>query len=328
MTSSGTESPHPLVVLLVGPEAALRDAALSELRERVLEGGPRDFNEDRFDLATAGTDAAEILSAARTLPIMAPSRLVLVRGVGDRRAAKFIEAQLPDYLADPVPTTCLVIEAERVDRRQKWVRQIAKIGELRDCKGPSRPAELRSWIEARVASMGKRVGRGASAALVELVGPDLDRLAMELDKAYLFAGDREEISAEDVAAVTGDLRPRVLYELTDAIGARQLGAALKTLSQLIDQGDPPLAVLGGLANHFRRLLRARECRPLDAGEVQRQLSVHPYAARKLAEQARRFDMGRLRVCLDAVRRTDEALKGGAPLSPRLAIERLVLAVCA
>ena len=34
---------------------------------------------------------------------------------------------------------------------------------------------------------------------------------------------------------------------------------------------------------------------------------------------------RLRVCLEAVRRTDEALKGGVSLAPRLAIERLVLA---
>ena len=43
---------------------------------------------------------------------------------------------------------------------------------------------------------------------------------------------------------------------------------------------------------------------------------------------RRFDARRLRRCLDAVRRTDEALKGGVALSPALAIEQLVLAVCA
>ncbi len=327
MTSSGTEPRHPPVVLLVGPAATLRDAALAELRERVLDEGPRDFNEDRFDLAAAGTDPGSILLAARTLPMLAPSRLVHVRGVGDRRAAKFLEVQLADYLADPVPTTCLVLEAERVDRRQSWVKQVAKLGEVRECKGPSRPAELRAWIEARLATLGKRAGSGASAALVELVGPDLDRLALELEKVSLFLGEREEVSAEDVASVTGDLRPRALYELTDAIGARQLGASLRILSRLLDQGDSPLQVVGALANHFRRLLRARECRPLDAQEVQRQLALHPYAARKLADQARRFDLPRLRACLDAVRRTDDALKGGDPLAPRLAIERLVLAVC-
>ncbi len=328
MASSSTKPPAPPVVLLVGSEATLRDAALAELRERVLAGGPPDFNEDRFDLAAGGTDPREILLAARTLPVMAPVRLVHVRGVGDRRAARFLDNQLPEYLQDPVPTTCLVLEAERVDRRQRWVKQVVKIGELRDCKGPSRPAELRGWIESRLVSSGKRAGSGATAALLEAVGSDLDRLAMELDKLCLFVGERADVSADDVAEITGDLRPRALFELTDAIGARQLPAALRLANQLFDQGDMPLAMLGALANHFRRLLRARECRPLEAKEVQRRLAIHPYAARKLVEQARRFDLRRLRGCLAAVRRADEALKGGSSLSPRLAIERLVLAVCA
>jgi DNA polymerase III delta subunit len=75
-------------------------------------------------------------------------------------------------------------------------------------------------------------------------------------------------------------------------------------------------------------MRAREIRPFEAGEVQKRLGLHPFAAQKVVDQARRFDLRRLRACLDAVRRTDEALKGGLPVAPRLAIERLVLAVCA
>ena len=104
--------------------------------------------------------------------------------------------------------------------------------------------------------------------------------------------------------------------------------ALRLVAELVEQGEAPLALLGALANHFRKLLRTREVRPLEPGEVQRRLGVHPFAAQKLVDKARRFDLRRLRSCLDAVRRTDEALKGGVPIAPRLAIERLVLAVCA
>ena len=198
---------------------------------------------------------------------------------------------------------------------------------VRAAVAPSRPGELRAWIDARLRQQGKKPARGAAAALLDRVGPDLDRLAMEVDKACLFAGERAEVNADDVATVTGDLRPRALYELTDAIGGRQRPEALQILGHLIDQGDAPLAVLGALANHFRRLLRTCECRPLEPREVQQRLSVHPFTAQKLVEQSRRFGLRRLRVCLDAVRRTDEALKGSVPLPPRLAIERLVLAVC-
>jgi DNA polymerase-3 subunit delta len=315
----------PLVALLVGEEETLRDAALAELRASALGDGPRDFNEDRFDFAAGALDGARVLDAARTLPVLAARRLVRVRGLDDRRAAGFLERSLPEYLEQPSPTTCLVLEAARVDRRLRWVKRALEVGELRECSGPRRPAEAREWVEARIRSLGKRPARGAAAALVEAVGLDLDRLAQEVAKASLYAGDRPEIGADDFAAVTGQVRPLALYELTDAIGERDVAASLRRLGRLLDQGEPPLVVLAALANHFRRLLRARDCDPFEPAEVARRLGVQPFAAERLAAQARRFDGPRLRAGLAAARAADAALKGAEPLAPRLVLERLVLA---
>ena len=329
-SSSASEAPLDFapVVLIEGPEATLREAALAELRERVLAGAMRDFNEDRFDLSTAGADPLAVIAAARTLPVMARARLVRVRGVGEKRAEKFLDGAFLEYLESPVATTCLVLEAESVDKRQKWVKRVAKIGQVIDCAGPNRPADVRRWIEARIKQRGVKAGHGVAATLFDLVGPDLDRLALEVEKLALYLGERGELSVDDVSELVGQLRPRAVYELCDAIGERRLANALRMVAELTEQGQPPLALLGALANHFRKLLRTRELRPLDPAEVQRKLGVHPFAAQKLVEQARRFDLRRLRVCLDAVRRTDDALKGGVPIGPRLVLERLVLAVCA
>jgi DNA polymerase-3 subunit delta len=326
-SDSGGDALDP-VVLLEGPEATLRAAALAELRARVLGDAVRDFNEDRFDFSERGVDPAEIIGAARTLPLMARGRLVIVRGIGERRAEKFLDGALLTYLDAPLASTCLVLEAPSVDKRQKWVKRVQKIGRVIACSGPERPADVRRWIEARMAERKMRAATGVAATLFDLVGPDLDRLTLELEKLSLYLGERGELNVDDVAELVGQLRPRALYELTDAIGERRLGNALRVVAELSDQGQPPLALIGALANHFRRLLRARELRPLDAGEVQRKLGLHPFAAEKLVAQARRFDLRRLRACLEAVHRTDEALKGGLPIGPRLAIERLVLAVCA
>jgi DNA polymerase-3 subunit delta len=330
MSSSRPSEPEPLpaVALVVGREASLRDAEIARLREAALAEGLRDFNEDRFDLASAGCDPEQVIGAARTHPVMAPHRFVLVRGLGERRAARFVEELLPGYLDDPSPGTVLVLEAEQVDRRTRWVKQVAKLGALIECAGPKAGAETRAWIERALRERGKRAAQGCAAALAELVGADVDLLRSELDKLCLYVGEREEVGPDDVSAVTGYLRPLAVYDLTDQLGQRQLAAALRTLARLLDQGEAPLALLGALANHFRRLVRARECRPLEPGVVQERLAIHPFAARKLTEQAKRFDLRRLRQCLEAVRLTDEALKGGAVLTPRQAIERLVLAVCA
>ena len=328
MSSSKNSDSFAPVVLIEGPEATLRDAALAELRERVLADAPRDFNEDRFDLGAAGFDPLAIVAAARTLPVMARARLVLVRGAGEKRAEKFLDGALLEYLEAPLETTCLVLEAESVDKRQRWVKRVAKLGQMIDCAGPNRPGDVRRWIEARMAQRGLRASSGVPTALFELVGPNLDRLALEVEKLSLFVGERGELSADDVAELVGQLRPRAVYELCDAIGERRLANALRMVAELSDQGQAPLALIGALANHFRKLLRARELRPLEAAEVQRKLGVHPFAAQKLVEQVRRFDLRRLKACLEAVRRTDLALKGGVPIGPRMALERLVLAVCA
>jgi DNA polymerase-3 subunit delta len=315
------------VVLLYGDVQALRDAAVSEIRERVIEGGPVDFNEDRFDLAS-GADPGAILAAAQTLPVLAPRRLVRVRGMEDRRAARFIEKILPGYLEEPVPTTCLLLEARRVDRRLRWVKQVGAVGELRACVAPSRPADLRGWVEDRIRAEGKKSDRGTAQALLDRIGADPDRLASEIAKLVLYVGDRREVTPDDVAEASGGGRPRAIFELTDAIGSRDRARALRLVHHLHAQGEAPLALLAGLGNHLRRLLRARECEPLDPATVQRELGVHPYAAQKLVEQLRRVDRRRLRTALEAVARTDRALKGGTPLPPDRAMEQLVLAISA
>ena len=77
MSSSSRSSAAPPVALLVGSETTLRDAALADLRDRALGSGPRDFNEDRFDFATSGTDKRAVLTACRMLPVMSEGRVVV-----------------------------------------------------------------------------------------------------------------------------------------------------------------------------------------------------------------------------------------------------------
>ncbi len=320
-------APVPPVVLLVGEGQALRDAAVAEIRERVLDGASADFNEDRFDFASGAT-IGDVLSALRVLPVLSAARLVRVRGLEDRRAAKFLEQVLPEYLDDPLPSTCLLLETLRVDRRARWVKAVEAKGELRRCTPPSRPAELRSWIEGRFGERGKGAARGTAAALLDQLGPDADRLSQEIDKLVLYVGARGQVTPEDVETAAGTGRPHAIFDLTDAIGSRQPARALRVLHQMQTQGEAPLALLAGLANHVRRMIRALDCDPLDPQTVQRSLGVHPYAAQKLVEQVRRFDRRRLRFLLEAVARADRALKGAVPLRPSLAMERLVLALSA
>src|SRR5262249_12709344 len=67
------------VYLVVGEERLLRDAVVDALLAASLGGAVAACNEDKFTAGEVDPDA--IVSAARTVPMMAPRRFVLVRGI-------------------------------------------------------------------------------------------------------------------------------------------------------------------------------------------------------------------------------------------------------
>ena len=213
-----------------GQASTLETQAARVRPAAALVGGLPEFNEDRFDLGSAGCDPAQVIGAARTLPVMSERRFVRVRGLGEKRAARLVEELLPAYLEDPSPTTVLVLEAEQVDKRLRWVKQVAKLGGLIECAGPKGPAETRAWIEQALRERGKRAAPGAAAALAELVGGDTDQLRQEIEKLCLYLGDESVADAEDVSAVTGQAWP-LFAPTVGAMGAFVAGS--NTISNMM-----------------------------------------------------------------------------------------------
>jgi DNA polymerase-3 subunit delta len=306
--------------LLLGEEALLRDDALVALRERVLADGASDFNWDLLPAASA--TAAQLRDSVATLPVMAPRRLVCLHGLEDRRAAS---RGLAEALADLLPGldaeggTVLVVTAAKADRRQRWVKGFGAGGGLVECESPRNRRALAAFVVAEGERQGTRFERGAAEALAERVGPHLLMLRQEISKVALLAGPDAPVTRAHVASATSDVAEEPIWELTDAIGEGRAASALQVLGRLLGTGAAPPALLGSLANHFRKLLRVRSGQ-LPLGP--------PFVVKKLQSQADRYTPVRLRRCLDAIHEVDQVLKGQGGLSPALALERLVMGLSA
>src|SRR5262245_16373343 len=98
---------------IYGKERYLVDQAVEILRQRVLEPALRDFNYELFH--GKEVSAARIMQAARTLPMMAKRRLVLIREADEMKADEL--SGLIPYLARPSAETCLVFVGEKIDQR-------------------------------------------------------------------------------------------------------------------------------------------------------------------------------------------------------------------
>jgi DNA polymerase-3 subunit delta len=300
---------------LLGEEPLQRDDGLAALREHVLAGAPADFNLDRLDGESC--TPAELIDAARTLPVMAQRRLIVLREPDAPRASgRGLPEALAGLLAEPAPqaTSVIVVVAAKVDRRTRWVRALGDAACVR-CDAPRGRRELVAFVRAEAERQGIKLERGVAERLAERIGPQPLMLRQELTKLSLLAGSRQKVTLEHVVAGAIDVAEEPVWELTDAIGDGRGADALVLLARLDRAGAAPPLVLAALAGHFRRLLRVH------AGEPP---AVPPFVRQKLEAQARRYTEPRLVACLDAIHETDLALKGAGALLPALALERLVI----
>jgi DNA polymerase-3 subunit delta len=302
--------------LLAGSEVLLRDEALAAIRRALLGEDGGDFDFER--LAGERTTASQLQDSVRALPMLAQRRLVVLREPEARKGGRgeALAEALAGIVEDVARSAAcsLVVVAEQIDRRARWVKAFVDPAALVACDPPKNAREMLAFLRDDARAQGIELEPAAAELLAESVGPSLLALRQELLKAALFAGEGAVTRAhvrETVCAVADE----PIWDLTDAIGDGRTADALGVLARMLGAGAPAPVLLGSLASHFRKLVRARAGEP-PAGP--------PFVVQKLERQARRYTPTRLVACLRAIHEVDEVLKGSGSLPPDLALERLVL----
>jgi DNA polymerase-3 subunit delta len=298
------------IYIVAGEEQLIRDDVVDALRRAALGGGVPAFNEDRF---TAGeVDAQTVLSAARTVPMMSNRRFVLVRGAerwdGPESTSPF--DALAEYAAAPVHSTCLVIVATKIDGRRKLVQTARKLGFFVPCD-PLDGRMLPGWILDRAAAKGHTIARDVAELLAALAGPELSSVEDALERLSLYVGDRQSIDEAAVSACVARVRAADTWALVDAVGARDLGRAMRTLADAYDPRERGLPLLGALAWSMRQLARyqAAVTSGASAGEAARHAGVfQPHRSRELAARARSVRPREVERWMLILAETDLALK--------------------
>lgn len=302
--------------LLAGEEALLRDESLAAIRAAALGEAANDFDFERLEGERTG--AGRLLDALRALPVLAARRLVVLREPETRKAKSegLLEA-LAGAIAELAGQrqTVLVVVAARIDRRSGWVRAFAEPAALVACDPPKGAKAVAAFAAQQARRRKIALGPGAAEALADAVGPQLLRLASELEKASLLAGPGQRVTREHVLESVSAVAEEKIWELTDATFEGRSADALAALGRLLGGGVPAPVVLGALASQLRKLARAR------AGETP---GGHPMVVRRIEAQARRHSLPRLLAGLRAAEEADERLKGRGSLPGELVLERLVL----
>ncbi len=322
----------PPAALLLGPEAYER----RRIKDALLRTVPADAV-SQHDLADL--TLAEILDDARSLSLFASERLIWVvnaefalpRGaLPPPRTTKAIPppagagdaAPLAAYLKDPTPGVTLIFEAIRHDfegddkRKQDRVRKFyAAIPDVVELQKYS-PQEARSEAESLIRQAGFRMDPAALDLLIEALGAEIARVAVEIEKLSLFAGNRV-IGVDDIAALVPDARATTIFALVNALGRRDRARALGILDTLTREGEYLPLALAFLSTQFRTALVAREAGLKTSQQIQghfSRLGVPMWGSRaeQVAQTVGKFNKTQMERALGLIYKADKGLRDARP----------------
>ena len=311
--------PGPLY-FLHGKERYLVDRAVDLLRARVLDPRTKDFNYELFYGKEAG--AARIAQAARTLPMMAKRRLVLVRDADEMKADEL--GGLSSYVSDPAPETCLVFVAEKADQRLKFFTAFKKHGVLIKLD-PLYERQLPDFVRGEAKARGVTLAPDAVTMMVDEIGAELGQLADAVERLAIYVGERKQVTAEDVEQVVATTRQRSVFDLANAVGAGDRAQALRVLSSMLGARESGVRIVAMLARHLRQLWITSELleRTRDKFEIAQALGIPPFFADDIIRQARTLDAARAKRMHAALFAADKNLKSSRLDDARL-LEGLIL----
>ena len=309
-----------------GEEVFLLQHYLEQLRKVIIDELTESFNYHKLTSETF--DIHEFADCVENLPMMADRTMVVVDEIdvfkmneGDREKMMDIFSDIPDY--------CTVVftyetTAFKPDKRLKKLWDaVNKNGELVEFAKQNQ-RDLITWITRHFSAAGKRINPDLCAYLIDSTDGTMTSIAGEISKISAYSG-ADEIRKSDIDAVTEPVLDAVVFQMTDLLGQGEYGGALVKLQQLIKMQQEPIAILGAIGGHFRRMATARTL--LDHGksssELMRLCAMADYPARKTMSAAGHFSASFYAKAAELVLESDRQMKTSFD-DPKRILEVLIM----
>ncbi|MGA8532131.1 MAG: DNA polymerase III subunit delta [Acidobacteriaceae bacterium] len=332
--------------VLVGDEVFLYERCRKAVLAALVPPDLRDFCLSDLDLAE--TSIFEALDRAQTPSLMAPFQVLFIRNLKTlytRGAKKDEFAAIDAYFRSPNPQALVIFVADHLripsdprrmdlDDKNRYERIRETLGDWCGLVELARVDEgdALKWIAAEAKRREVTVDQDAARELADALGADMMLIASELEKLVLYVGAKRHITLGDVETMVLAAKQRSLYELTDAISAKDRARAISLLHGLLNASDggedSAIGHLYMLARTFRQMLVILEKNVRDSRAIWQALwqgfRMPPFAAEDVIRQARRYKSRReLTRALRLIARADLELRSQPP-DKRLVLERLVI----
>lgn len=310
--------------LFYGPGEFRLEKVLDRIRNDYVQESARDLNLEL--LYGDEISPSEVINHARSVPFLAPSRLIILRRT-ERIKAASLEHFLP-YLDQPADTTCLVFISSKTNFSTKFYKKIKASGRAVHFMA-LKENQVVPWIKRMSKELNLQIDAQACTYLQQIVGNKLRDLYGELEKLRIRYGE-SRVGMDEVKGLVIHSRIYSIFELMDKISERNPAVSLGILKRYLEEEDPraaPLQIMGMLNRQIRLLLQTKVI--LDQGggkkDVAGKLHLVPFSAGKFATQSKKWSEKDLENGLRLLYGADGLLKSGS--RPRPVLENLILSLC-
>ncbi len=303
------KAPERLYVFY-GEEVFLLNHYLEQLKKILLDELTESFNYHRLTSETF--DIQTFADSVENMPMMAEHTLVQVDDVDFFKTGESEREKIAQILSD-IPEYCTVVLTYETtpwkpDKRMAKLWNSMQAACIVDF-AKQEQRDLIPWIIRHFHARNKRISPNLCAYLIEITGGTMTALSGEIAKICAYSG-ADEIVKEDIDAVTEPVLEAVAFQMADLLAAGKYSAALEKLNTLFKMQQEPIAVLGAVGSHYRRLAAARVLADNGKGygELMKLSGAMEYPAKKAMDACRRFTPAYYKKAMELILETDYRMK--------------------
>jgi DNA polymerase-3 subunit delta len=273
-----TKAASANIYAVLGTDEAEVKRVAAELASNLTPPAAGDFGLEIIDGTADNADQAEgrvrsAIEALQTLPFFGSTKVVWLKNVnflGDDQKARSAAVQSAlEELSQLVdsgfgPGSTLLISAIDVDKRRSFYKTLLKSAEVQvfdrlDSGRSGWEEEALEMVQQRAKKRKLQFDEDALDLFVLLTGGDTRQIDNELEKIDTFLGKDRGVNTELVRELVPLSRAGVIFELSNALAARDLQLSLKLVRRLLDQGESAIGILlVAIVPTIRNLLLAKD----------------------------------------------------------------------
>ncbi|MGA1671914.1 MAG: DNA polymerase III subunit delta, partial [Ilumatobacteraceae bacterium] len=219
--------------LLTGDDESNLRAAVTELVHELVGDADRSLMVDEFD--GAEYTLREVVDSAQTPPFLTESRVVVARGIG-----RFVAADIDvmkAYLADPLPTTHLVLVGGGGAVTKPLLDAVKSAGgSTRSTSVSTRGRDLETWVRSRLEVKGLHFDQPALTRLLDWLGENTSTLDGLLDTVAAAHSGRSKVQLAELEPLLGEEGGVPPWDLTDAIDGGDVVRSITLLHRMMHGG--------------------------------------------------------------------------------------------